>query len=72
MTMPSESTVRRAAKRVGWRIKKSRGQQHLNNRGRYMLISGSNTVVTGADFGAGLEECMLHIERYEARPPRAA
>jgi len=58
-----EDRVRRFAKSVGWRISKSRVRHtHLNNRGAYMLVDENNVVLTGADFGASLEECAYHME----------
>jgi hypothetical protein len=52
-----EYRVRSAAKKVGWRVIKSRARNlHINNRGLYQLVDDSNTVVTGADFNATLDE----------------
>lgn len=41
--------ARRAAKRVGWRVVKARGRQHLSNRGGLMLVDEKG-VVDGANY----------------------
>jgi hypothetical protein len=44
---------RRTAKRLGYRVSKGRGAQHLNNYGKYQVVEEyHNTVVLGADFDA--------------------
>ena len=44
---------RRLAKRLGYRIHKSRAGEHLNNRGQHQVIENyHNMVVLGADFDA--------------------
>ena len=53
---PSESTIRRTAHRMGYRVEKSRQQQHLNNRGEYMLIDDRNCVVAGSNYDMPLSE----------------
>lgn len=55
--MYSESAVRRAAAKAGYRIIKSRQQMHLNNHGEFMPVdSQSNAVVLGASFDASLDD----------------
>jgi hypothetical protein len=55
--MYSESAVRRAAAKAGYRVIKSRQQLHLNNLGEFMLVdSHSNAVVRGANFDASLDD----------------
>jgi hypothetical protein len=65
----SESTARRAAKRLGWRVEKSRSRHlHLNNQGLYMLIdSYSNYAIDGWSYDADLDSIMHQIEKEESR-----
>jgi hypothetical protein len=46
----NESTVRSKALRMGFRVCKSREQEHCNNKGEFQLVDGRNTVVAGADY----------------------
>ena len=51
-TKAQDQRARRAAKRAGFRIAKSRDRiTHLNNRGGYQLVNGNNIVVDGVNFG---------------------
>jgi hypothetical protein len=44
---------RRLAKRLGYRLHKSRAGEHVNNRGQYQVIENyHNMIVLGADFDA--------------------
>lgn len=53
----SESAVRARAKVRGYRVEKSRQQQHWNNRGLYQLVcSWTNTVKMGVSYDATLAE----------------
>jgi hypothetical protein len=53
MESPLTRRNRRTAKRLGYRIRKGRGAQHLNNYGKYQVVENyHNTVVLGADFDA--------------------
>ncbi len=62
-----ESRVRYAAKRVGWRIEKSRARNlHSNDPGKYRLINGSNTVIGGVNFDASLDELEYWIKKKRA------
>jgi hypothetical protein len=55
-----ESTVRRRAAKLGYRIEKSKQRKHvpnLDNHGEYMLIENQrNFVVFGERYDATLEE----------------
>ena len=51
-----DSQARRIAKRAGLRAVKSRGSQHLNNLGYYMLVNDRNFVVGGPRFDLTAEE----------------
>lgn len=46
----ADARARRAAKRCGLRVCKSRQQRHFNNFGGYQLIDDRNFVVAGANF----------------------
>ncbi len=63
-----EARVRRAAKRLGWRIEKSRARNlHSNNRGLYQLIDDRNTVIGGVDYDATLDSIAHWIEQESLR-----
>jgi hypothetical protein len=52
-----EARARRAAKRLGLAIQKSRESYHLNNQGRFRVFNPStNQVVDGVDFERSAEE----------------
>ena len=53
--MYSESAVRRAAAKAGYRVIKSRQQVHLDNLGEFQLVE-NNMVVLGARFDASLAD----------------
>ncbi len=53
----TDSKVRRAAKSVGLRAHKARGQEHLNNLGGYQLVDDRNVVVGGSNFGFPTRAC---------------
>jgi len=57
--MLTESMVRNKARRMGYRLKKSRQLKHVphgDNFGDYMLVTESNWVVLGERFDATLED----------------
>jgi hypothetical protein len=59
---------RRTAKRLGYRISKRRGAQHLNNYGKYQVVENyHNTVVLGADFNATEEAVSDFLSRLETK-----
>lgn len=57
-TTPSESAVRRKAKRYGYFVRKSRERTfHSNNLGEYMLLDVEHNVpILGWDYDASLED----------------
>jgi hypothetical protein len=56
--IPSESTIRRKAKRHGYFVTKSRERTfHSNNYGEFMLVSAQyNVPILGWDYDASLED----------------
>jgi hypothetical protein len=59
---------RRTAKKLGYRVCKGRGAQHLNNCGKYQVIENyHNTVVLGADFDATEEAGSDFLSRLETK-----
>jgi hypothetical protein len=59
---------RRTAKRLGYRICKGRGAEHLNNRGGFQIIEEyHNTVVFGADFNATEEAVSDFLSGIDAK-----
>lgn len=51
-----EARVRRKAKRLGWRVQKSRTRLlHSNDHGLYQLIDDRNIVIGGVDYDAVLD-----------------
>jgi hypothetical protein len=53
----SECSVRARAKRLGYRVCKSRERTyHSNNKGAFQLIDYRNIVILGVDFDASLED----------------
>jgi hypothetical protein len=66
--MASESALRRRAKKLDWRIEKSRQRTlHSNNKGLFQLINDSNTVVAGGDYDADLDDLEHWISLEEKR-----
>ena len=54
---PSESAMRRRALCRGYRVLKSRQQEHCNNLGKYQLVDRwQNIVVLGDSFEADLDD----------------
>ncbi|MGO4440291.1 hypothetical protein [Rhizobium sp. RAF56] len=53
---PTEAAIRARAKRLGWRVVKSRRALSADNLGCYQLIDDRNFVVIGCRFNAALEE----------------
>ncbi len=63
-----ENKVRRWAKRLGYRVEKSRARAlHINNRGLYQLIDDRNTVVEGVDYDASLDQIEYALQKEEDR-----
>ncbi|WP_421695485.1 hypothetical protein [Aestuariivirga sp.] len=56
----SETAIRKRALSRGYRVFKSRQQEHCNNRGHYMLCE-NNIVVMGDHFDATLEEVAEYL-----------
>jgi hypothetical protein len=55
---------RRIARRLGYRVCKGRGAQHLNNYDKYQVVENyHNTVVLGADFDATEEAVSDFLSR---------
>jgi hypothetical protein len=50
ITNTADARARRAARKCGLRVCKSRQQRHMNNYGGYQLIDGRNCVVAGVNF----------------------
>ena len=46
----TDAMARYWARKAGWRCTKARGQQHINNRGGYMIVDDNNCVVNGQNF----------------------
>jgi hypothetical protein len=67
--MPSEATIRRRAKRLGYYVSKSREWKHAphaNNRVRYMLINSNRWIVLGMRFDASLQDIDEFLNRRAA------
>src|SRR3954471_9390539 len=67
-----ERRVRSMAKQWGFRVEKSRGAQHSNQRGEYQMIGARNCVVLGVDYDASLDDIIdyfrfLHVSEFRAR-----
>lgn len=59
----ADARVRRKAKRVGWRVEKSRTRLvHHNDRGMYQLIDDRNCICGGADYDASLPDIEAWID----------
>lgn len=60
-----EDYVRRLAKRLGWRVKKSHYalRRTHNNKGLYRLLSDYNCVLAGDNFDATLEDIEIIVRR---------
>ena len=52
----TDATARYWARRAGWRACKARGQQHINNRGGYMIVDDHNCVVNGQNFDLSADD----------------
>jgi hypothetical protein len=58
-----ESTVRSRAFRAGYSVSKSRDRDtHSNNRGKFMLCDGANTLILGDGFDASLEDIADYLK----------
>ena len=58
----TEQQVRYQARKLGYRIQKSRAQIHLDNLGEYRLIENQgNSIVMGAKFDASLDEIAEYL-----------
>jgi hypothetical protein len=66
MSTTLENRVRRKAGRIGWRVCKSRQQQHSNNHGEFQLVNSSNLVVLGCDYDASLDEIESFLDGGQA------
>jgi hypothetical protein len=62
MSAPLENRVRRKAGRIGWRVCKSRQQQHCDNHGEFQLVDDNNTVVLGDRYDASLDEIESYLD----------
>jgi hypothetical protein len=64
---PTDSKARKAAKKAGLRITKSREKRHINQRGEYQLTDSRNIVVNGAKFeltaAAAIDYCKRYVEQ---------
>lgn len=58
---PSESAVRKTARRRGYVVLKSRCQESCDNHGLYMLADERNYCVLGARFDATLAEIAEYL-----------
>lgn len=52
----TEDSVRRLARRNGYRLKKSSSQDLSKNQGEYMLVNGRNLCVLGSCYDADLDQ----------------
>jgi hypothetical protein len=50
-----ESHIRRKARRLGFRVLKSRGRLHSHNFGEFQLVE-DNVVLLGSDYDATLDD----------------
>jgi hypothetical protein len=67
--MPSEATIRRRAKRLGYYVSRSRERKpspHADNGDRYMLINPKRWVVLGRRFDASLQDIDEFLKRRAA------
>jgi hypothetical protein len=59
-----ERRVRRLARRLGYGVRKSRANDSLDNRGRFMLVQvDRNTCVLGDRFDANLDEIEAFLNK---------
>lgn len=66
MTSTSESALRKRADWRGYKIEKSRGQEHLNNRGQFMLTRlDDNIPVLGWNYDAELNDIAAYLNEGE-------
>ena len=68
--MTTEASIRRRARRYGYRVYKSREWRHvpnLDNHGDYMLLDvGGNYPVLGYKYDATLEDINTYLKEVEA------
>ena len=63
-----ENRLRRLAKRMGWRIERSRARiLHLNDKGLYQVINDYNSVIEGVDYDADLDRVERALSREQKR-----
>ena len=63
-----ENRLRRMARRMGWRIIKSRARTlHSNDLGKYMLVDNRNVVFGGGSFDATLEDIEFWLNAEQGR-----
>lgn len=63
-TPAEEASARRVAKRLGFRVCKSRERsQHFNNQGGLQLLDG-NAVIEGVNFDCTPEEIIYFAEKH--------
>jgi hypothetical protein len=63
----TDSKARKAAKKAGLLVSKSRRQRHVNQRGGYQLTDFRNIVVEGANFELTAAAVIDYCKRYDER-----
>jgi hypothetical protein len=64
-----ENRVRRKAGRIGFRVCKSRQQEHYNNQGEYLLADDRNHIVLGDRYDARLADIEAFLDKQNAEVP---
>lgn len=59
----TDAQARRLARKADYRAVKSRGEQHINNRGGYQLVDDCNNVVAGVNFELSATEVVDFCKR---------
>jgi hypothetical protein len=62
MTSTLENRVHRKAGRAGYRVCKSRQQEHYNNHGEFQLVDDRNQVVLGDRYDATLTDIEVFLD----------
>lgn len=62
-----ENRIRKLATRRGYRVQKSRQQEHFNNQGQFMLVCYRKGVVLGDRYDASLERIEDYLKDHMDR-----
>lgn len=65
--MATEAALRRRAKKLGWRVEKSRKDFDTNHQGLFQLVDDTSTVRAGVNYDAELDEIEQRLAEEEQR-----